>query len=228
MDGFYVAKFQVLQSGDKSAQIKEQQTEDAKTVAFDKSIDKMRDVRHKNVGTLQVVDNSMGGRQLKLAAKAKSALPTLGGGASVAVSAAMFKQAQPTAVIPPTKPASKTPAVKPSSTRIQVVEEESSDEEVVTPQTKGGKKATLQILAPITKKAEVEAPVAKQVLKPGQKPQAMSKSQVAAAKKRVDGETTSVATKRKATDENDDDDDNDAAPVVKKAKVIAGKNSVKK
>jgi ribosomal RNA methyltransferase Nop2 len=230
MDGFYVAKFQVLQSGDKSAQIKEQQTEDAKTVAFDKSIDKMRDVRHKNVGTLQVVDNSMGGRQLKLAAKAKSALPTLGGGASVAVSAAMFKQAQPTPVVSATKPASKAPAVKPlSSNKIQVVEEESSDEEVVTPQTNGGKKPTLQILPPITKKVNVEAPVVKQVLKPGQKPQAMSKSQVAAAKKRVDGEATSVATKRKATDGNDDDDDdNDAAPVVKKAKVIAGKNSVKK
>lgn len=194
MDGFYVAKFKVLQSGDKAREQRLQRREDESTVAFDTE---MADVNHthggvgavnvlidenagksrkerKRVGLVKAVATAGDMNKIGKIHKTKDGKKVLGNNAAVAVSAAMFKKADPA-------PAAPAVTVAP-----QVV---------AAPVAVGkGKKAAaaakkedelVQLPKPVTKAPVVAAPVEPVKLKPGQKPQAMNKGQVAAAKKRA-------------------------------------------
>lgn len=254
MDGFYVAKFKVLQSGDKSAQAKEQQQTDEKTAAFDEKIATMRDVQHKNVGTVNLLQNTQKGRGVApVQAKAKGAMniQAIGGGASVAVSAAMFKKQDTTAsasLAPTTKSTQKSTPVtktntKPSAKVLNNAVEDSSDDDddVSSPPPQKD----------IKSKAKESTTTIAKPLKPGQKPAAMSKAQVAAAKKAAIGDeevqlsapapikkvattkssqietTMPISSKRKQVNQEVIvDDEEDVKPVVKKQK--AGAKSVGK
>jgi ribosomal RNA methyltransferase Nop2 len=242
MDGFYVAKFKILQSGDKSQQAKEQQLGDEKTTAFNEKIDKLN-VFHKNVGKLQVIDAKNNKRQQKVAAKSTASASTrsLGLGASVAISAKMFADELPEIVGPKAAKNEPKPVVaaakKSDITSVSVAK--------AIPVEQKSKKAAPVVETPspapaVVAPAKAEKVVEKAPLKPGAKPQAMSKSQVLAAKKRLEEDeevqlaapkavkkvqempqTATSASKRKQTAPQDEVDVTEPAPVVKKSKMVS-------
>eukprot|EP00461_Guttulinopsis_vulgaris_P000500 UN00500 len=64
MDGFYVAKFKVLQSGDKAYEARQQRKNDENTVNFDKEMSDVN-VQHEGVGGINVVLDENAGKSRK-------------------------------------------------------------------------------------------------------------------------------------------------------------------